>query len=104
MYQRAETIVYAISTNISRGKNRGDEVLRVISNATGGQAFYPISIEDVANGFQRIEEELRSQYSLIYRPAAFKNDGSFRTINLQAFDRRYKVRVHSGYFASRSTE
>ena len=104
MCQRAETLVYAISTNISSGKNRGDEVLRVISDATGGQAFYPVRIEDVATGFNKIEEELRSQYSLIYRPAAFKNDGSFRTINLQAFDRRYKVRVHTGYFAPRPTE
>jgi VWFA-related protein len=104
MCQRAETIVYTISTNISPSKSRGDEVLRVISGATGGQAFYPVRIEDVANGFHRIEEELRSQYSLIYRPAAFKNDGSFRTINLQAFDRRYKVRVHTGYFAPRPAE
>jgi len=101
MCQRAETIVYGISTNISPSKSRGDEVLRVISEATGGQAFYPVRIEDVATGFHKIEEELRSQYSLIYRPAAFKNDGSFRTINLQAFDRRYKVRVHTGYFAPR---
>ena len=104
MCQRAETIVYAISTNISPSKDKGDEVLRVISEATGGQAFYPIRIEDVATGFHKIEEELRSQYSLIYRPAAFKNDGSFRTINLQAFDPRYKVRVHTGYFAPRPPE
>ena len=97
--QRSDTIVYAISTNINTRKSRGDEVLRVISEATGGQAFYPVRIEDVATGFRKIEEELRSQYSLIYRPAAFKNDGSFRTINLQALDPRYKVRVHKGYFA-----
>ncbi|WP_245632605.1 VWA domain-containing protein [Edaphobacter aggregans] len=101
MCQRAETIIYAISTNISPNKSKGDEVLRVISEATGGQALYPVRIEDVATGFRKIEEELRSQYSLIYRPAAFKNDGSFRTINLQVIDRRYKVRVHKGYFAPR---
>ncbi|RZU35482.1 VWFA-related protein [Edaphobacter modestus] len=104
MCQRAETIVYAISTNISPSKSKGDEVLRVISEATGGQAFYPVRIEDVATGFHRIQEELRSQYSLIYRPANFKNDGSFRTINLQAFDRRYRVRVHTGYFAPRVSD
>nr|WP_245632426.1 VWA domain-containing protein [Edaphobacter aggregans] len=104
MCQRAQTIVYAISTNISPRKSRGDEVLRVISEATGGQGFYPVRIEDLPTGFHKIEEELRSQYSLIYHPAAFRNDGSFRTINLQAFDPRYKIRVHTGYFAPRPSE
>jgi VWFA-related protein len=99
MCQRSETIVYAISTNISPSKSKGDEILRIISEATGGQALYAVRMEDVPTGFRKIEEELRSQYSLIYRPAAFKNDGSFRTINLQVFDPRYKVRVHTGYFA-----
>ncbi len=103
MCQRAETIVYTISTNVSPSKDKGDEVLRVISEATGGMAFFPIKIEDVATGFHNIQEELRSQYSLVYRPADFKQDGSFRTIYLQALDPRYKVRASKGYFAPRAT-
>ncbi len=102
--QRAETIVYAISTNVSPSKDKGDEVLNQIATATGGQAFYPVRIEDVSTGFHNIEEELRSQYSLIYTPAGFKNDGSFRTIYLQAHDPRYQVRAKKGYFAPRPAE
>jgi VWFA-related protein len=102
--QRADTIVYAISTNVSPSKDKGDEVLDEIAKATGGQAFFPIKIEDVAQGFHNIEEELRSQYSLIYTPADFKNDGSFRTIYLQALDPRYHVRAKLGYFAPRAPE
>ncbi len=101
MCQRAETIVYAISTNVSPSKDKGDDVLKEIAEATGGQAFYPTRIEDVAVGFHNIEEELRSQYSLEYRPADFKQDGAFRTIYLQATDPRYKVRARKGYFAPR---
>jgi VWFA-related protein len=103
MCQRAETIVYTISTNISPSKDKGDDVLRTISEATGGMAFFPIKIEDVAIGFHNIQEELRSQYSLVYRPADFKQDGSFRTIYLQALDSRYHVRASKGYFAPRAT-
>lgn len=99
MCQRAETMVYGISTNISPTKDKGDEILRTISEATGGRAFYPTRIEEVSNGFRSIEEELRSQYSLEYVPADFKADGSFRTIYLQALDPRYKVRTRKGYFA-----
>jgi VWFA-related protein len=99
MCQRANTIVYAISTNVSPSRDRGDDVLKAISEATGGQAFYPTRIEDVALGFRSIEQELRSQYSLVYRPADFKQDGAFRTIYLQAIDPRYHVRAQKGYFA-----
>ncbi len=102
--QRAETIVYTISTNVSPSKDKGDENLKVISDATGGQAFYPTKIEDVAVGFHNIEEELRSQYSLQYRPADFKADGSFRTIYLQATDPRFRVRTRKGYFAPHPPE
>jgi VWFA-related protein len=103
MCQRSETIVYTISTNVSPSKDKGDEILRTISEATGGMAFFPVKIEDVATGFRNIQEELRSQYSLVYRPADFKQDGSFRTIYLQALDLRYKVRASKGYFAPRPT-
>jgi VWFA-related protein len=101
MCQRAETIVYAISTNVSPSKDKGDDVLKEIAEATGGQAFYPTKIEDVATGFHNIEEELRSQYSLQYRPSDFKQDGAFRTIYLQATDPRFRVRARKGYFAPR---
>jgi VWFA-related protein len=102
--QRAETIVYTISTDVSPTKTKGDDVMREIAGATGGQAFFPEKIEDVAEGFMSIEEELRSQYSLVYRPADFKQDGSFRTIYLQAKDPRYQVRARKGYFAPKAGE
>lgn len=102
--QRAETTVYTISTNVSPSKDKGDDVLKAISDATGGRAFYPNRIEDVATAFNGIEEELRSQYLLEYRPANFRPDGAFRTIYLQANDPRYHVRTHTGYFAPKAAE
>ena len=104
MCQRADTIVYSISTNVSPSRDHGDDVLKQISDATGGQAFYPTKIEDVAIGFRNIEQELRSQYQLVYRPADFKEDGSFRTIYLQALDPRYHVRAQKGYFAPKPSQ
>ncbi len=104
MCQRSETIVETISTNLSPTKDKGDETLKVISDATGGQAFYPTKLEDVATGFRNIEQELRSQYSLQYRPANLIDNGAFRTIYLQALDPRYKVRASKGYFAPRPAQ
>jgi VWFA-related protein len=99
MCQRAETIIYAISTNVSPSRDRGDDVLKKMSEATGGIAFFPKRIEDMSGSFHDIEEELRSQYQLAYRPADFKLDGAFRSIYLVALDRRFMVRAKKGYFA-----
>ena len=105
MCQRAETIVYTISTDTSPTRGRGGEVLQTIADNTGGHAFFPNKLEDVAIGFRNIEEELRSQYSLQYRPANFKLDGSFRTIYLQSTNpRQFHVRAKRGYFATRAAQ
>ncbi|MES2392569.1 MAG: VWA domain-containing protein [Acidobacteriota bacterium] len=104
MCQRAQTTIYTISTNTGPSRDKGDDVLKQISDATGGQAFYPTRMEDVAQGFHNIEEELRSQYLLVYTPAEFKRDGAFRTIYLQALDPRYSVRAEKGYFAPKAEQ
>jgi VWFA-related protein len=96
--------VYAISTEVKPSRDQGDDNLKAIAADTGGRAFFPTQIEDVASGFSSIEEELRSQYLLEYLPSNFKQDGSFRTIYLQANDPRYHVRAHTGYFASKAAE
>jgi len=99
--QRADTIIYAISTNWTPSRGRGDKVLTDMAEATGGQVFFPPSVEEMSNSFKSIEEELRSQYALTYVPADFRPDGSFRTIYLYCNDRRYQVRARKGYFAPR---
>ncbi|MDR3773877.1 MAG: VWA domain-containing protein [Terracidiphilus sp.] len=99
--QRAETIIYAISTNWTPSRGKGDKVLTDMAEATGGTVFFPPSVEEMSASFKNIEEELRSQYALNYTPADFKNDGAFRSIYLYCNDRRYQVRAKKGYFAPR---
>jgi Ca-activated chloride channel family protein len=100
MAQRAEAIVYTISTNVSGTKGTGDKVLERIADATGGRAFFPFQIRDVANDFVEIQQELRSQYAVSYKPADFKADGHFRTIEIVAGDRKtFRVRARRGYYA-----
>ena len=100
MAQRAEAIVYTISTNVSGTKGQGDKVLERIADATGGRAFFPFQIRDVANAFAEIQDELRSQYAISYKPADFKFDGHYRTIEIVANDRKnFRVRSRRGYYA-----
>src|SRR3569833_1398634 len=99
MCQRSETIVYAISTNWTPSRGKGDQVLTQLAQDTGGQEFFPPSVEQMSNSFKNIEEELRSQYALTYIPADFKANGEFRSIYLYCNDRRYVARARKGYFA-----
>jgi Ca-activated chloride channel homolog len=100
MAQRAEAIIYTISTNVSGTKGAGDKVLERMADATGGRAFFPFQIRDVTNAFAEIQDELRSQYAVSYKPADFKSDGHFRTIEIVANDRKnFRVRARRGYYA-----
>lgn len=99
MAQRAEVIVYTISTNISGAKGQGDKVLERMADATGGRAFFPFQLRDVSDAFSAIQDELRSQYQLAYIPEDFRSDGRFRSIQIQADQKQFHVRARRGYYA-----
>jgi len=100
MAQRAEVIVYAISTNVSGQKGKGDKVLERMAVATGGRVFFPFQISDVGDFFAEIENELRSQYALAYKPADFRRDGRYRTVSIVAQNKKdLRVRARPGYYA-----
>jgi Ca-activated chloride channel homolog len=101
MAQRAEVIIYAISTDDSGLILRGDKVLQRIADATGGRAFFPFKMKDIKNSFAAIEDELRSQYIISYHPADFEADGRFRPIEITAFKKDLQVRARRGYYAPR---
>jgi Ca-activated chloride channel homolog len=99
MAQRAEVIIYAISTDDSGLILRGDRVLEQLAAATGGRAFFPFKMKDITRSFASIEDELRSQYVVSYRPADFDTDGRFRSIEISALKKDLQVRARQGYFA-----
>ena len=99
MAQRAEVIVYTISTNTSGMIERGDRILQRIADESGGRAFFPLKLQEVSDAFSEIQEELRSQYAVAYKPPDFKADGSYRPIEITAADRKLHIRARKGYFA-----
>jgi VWFA-related protein len=102
MAQKADVVVYAISTNISRIENDGDKVLRYLSTETGGQAFFPFKVQDLAQSFENIANELRRQYNIFYRPEPLKTDGLYHSISVKVNGRKdLVVRARKGYYAPR---
>jgi Ca-activated chloride channel family protein len=99
MAQRAEVIIYAISTDDSGLILRGDKTLQQLAEATGGRAFFPFKMKDITHSFAAIEDELRSQYVVSYKPADFDADGRYRTIEISSNKKDLQVRARKGYFA-----
>lgn len=99
MAQRAQVIIYTISTDDSGLILRGDRVLQQLADSTGGRAFFPYKMKDIKNSFAAIEDELRSQYVISYHPADFDADGRYRSIQITALKKDLQVRARTGYFA-----
>jgi len=102
MAQKADVVIYTISTNISRAQTDGDKVLNYLSDETGGQTFFPFKVQDLAQSFENIANELRHQYNLFYRPEPLRTDGSYQEVEIKVRDRKNMVvRARKGYYAPR---
>jgi Ca-activated chloride channel family protein len=93
----------ATSTDSWPFKSKARKALEQLAKVTGGRTFFPKSINDVDEVCRRIARDLRSQYTLGYRPSNGRLDGSWRNVKVQVNPPKgtSKVRVHTkqGYYA-----
>lgn len=100
MAHKADTVVYAISTNRSGIEQDGDKVLRYFAEQTGGLAFFPFKAQDLSQDFENIANELRHQYNVLYRPEPLKADGLYHPVDVRVRNRKdLVVRARHGYYA-----
>ncbi len=104
--QRNNVAIYTISTNSSanfetRAQRRGDDTLETFAEETGGRAFFPLRLEQLAVNFQEISDELRAQYTLAYIPTNLARDGTYREIEVEPVDDDFEVKARRGYYAPR---
>jgi Ca-activated chloride channel homolog len=103
MAQRADTVIYTISTNISHIETDGDKVMRYFAEQTGGVAFFPFQAKDLNQSFENIANELRHQYNLFYRPEPLKADGLYHPVEIRVKGRKdLVVRARKGYYARKA--
>ena len=100
MAQKADVVIYAISTNTKRDDQDGDKILRYFTDETGGQAFFPFKVEDLDQNFENIANELRHQYNAFYRPEPLKADGLYHQVQVKVKTRKdLIVKARKGYYA-----
>ncbi len=101
MANRSRVIIYAIGTSrFSAGGNRkGEQILRDLTEKTGGRAFFPHSPDQLQSAFQMIDEELRSQYSITFVPQASTSRKRFRKLRVKLLKGKdYVLRYRNGYY------
>ncbi|MGA2602406.1 MAG: VWA domain-containing protein, partial [Bryobacteraceae bacterium] len=104
MAQKADVVLYTVSTNITRMPTDGDKVMRYFATETGGLPFFPFKAEDLSQSFENIANELRHQYMILYRPEPLKNDGLYHTVDIKIRSRKdLVVRARKGYYAPKAS-
>ena len=76
--------------------------LQIMSERTGGLAFFPQTLDEVDAISRTVAHDIRSQYTIGYKPTTPKNQGGYRQVRVDARSRSYgklTVRTKSGYYA-----
>ncbi|HMF96509.1 MAG TPA: VWA domain-containing protein [Vicinamibacterales bacterium] len=104
--KRSETAIYSIGLRTpdgpgttTKGFKEAEFVLRQFSQETGGRAFFPNQLADLANVYGQIADELSSQYTVGYTSRNPKRDGSWRRIVVRVGRPNLIARTKLGYFA-----
>src|SRR5271156_2794896 len=108
--QEAEAIVYSIiivPIEADAGRDTGGEhALIQISSDTGGKYYYATSSTQIDDAFQKISDELRTQYLLAYYPTQRYSFSEFRQLRVDlsgpSDSASYGVRHRAGYYTSKS--
>lgn len=86
----------------SATRNEQRARLSQIADATGGQAFFPVTMKDVDAAYDKIVAQIRAQYSLGYSSTNTKQDGQWRRVEIKVKRpdlRDARIQTRKGYFA-----
>ena len=98
---RAESVIYVVNTKeypVSREDRFGEDVINRLAQSTGGRVLAGRSESDVSDSFRKIQEELRSQYAIGYRPRNLIGDFLFRPIRIFG-PKGIRIRTREGYYS-----
>ena len=98
---------------------QADNQLSTFARMTGGQSFFPRFQGEMPDIFHQINDSIRNQYVLTYRPTNNKQDGTYRKIRVELVDNeghplrmqdekhkalKYDVIARDGYKAKQQVE
>jgi Ca-activated chloride channel family protein len=106
--KRSETAIYSIGlkadeSSNARGFKEAEFVMRQFAQETGGRAFFPMQIAELAGIYGQISDELSSQYTVGYTSRNPRRDGAWRRVVVRVARPSTIARTKTGYFAPSAT-
>ena len=103
---KSETAVYVVATgekieeelDHNHRKTLG-EILGTIATRSGGRAFFIKRAGKLRDAYNRIEDELRHQYTIGYYPSSDDVKIGWRPIEVMVKRPRARVTARAGYYA-----
>ena len=103
MVNQSDAVIYTMGIFDESDQDRNPGVLKQLSRASGGEAFFPDTLKEILPMCEQIAHDIRSQYTLTFMPTNKKQDGTYRTIEVKAREgwagRRLSVSTRPGYTA-----
>jgi Ca-activated chloride channel family protein len=103
MVNQSNAVIYTMGIFDETDEDRNPHVLKQLSGASGGEAYFPKTLQDILPICEQIAHDIRSQYTITFVPTNKKHDGAYRAIDVKAREasrgRRLSVSTRAGYSA-----
>jgi VWFA-related protein len=96
-------VIGALEHQSSSARDRARSTLQAIAETTGGQAFFPSSVKELDQMYEKVLAEIRAQYTMGYLSTNETSDGAWRKIEIKMASknsRDLRLRARKGYFAA----
>jgi Ca-activated chloride channel family protein len=106
LLKASDVTVYAVGFlqhQSAQFKTELQQKLRQVVQVTGGQAFFPLEVEDLDEAYEDIREEIAAQYSIGFLSSNLKTDGTWREVEIKLVRpdiKGVRLRTRKGYFAA----
>ena len=80
--KRSQVAVYAVGLLSESGGQKAEDSLVRIAEASGGRAFFPLTVDEARADMERIARDLREQYTLGYIPSNPSRAGEWRSVRV----------------------
>lgn len=98
--RRTGASIYVIGLNLSPSDHDVRNQLRRLAGATGGETFFVDSAHNLPRVYERIQEELRSQYLIAYQStrSSSKREDDYREVEIRVADEGLEAKSIPGYY------
>lgn len=95
---QSEVVIFALNTNVN--PEWTDSWLKKVAESTGGTLLHAAGDRALKSAFGRVNQQLRSQYLLGYKPPRPQTDRTFHRIHLSAHKFGLHIQCRKGYYVA----